>query len=198
MKLLTNGEIHAILTKYAYDVRYKGTYHFTKIAELCDIHVVTLNSILARGWIQEKHRLRISSVLQSIERGEVEFTKDEVRYTDAPRLSPQGKILRLDEWREFAPCSSCGRSKWATVFIRGEVIKEMRVCDNCIPPDQYRFLHLDTNGNRDYKRLTEKESDIGDHPGISLQRLRKRIRVNAERRGGGLPSMLKRRGREGV
>ncbi len=201
MKLLTNGEIHALLTKFAYDVRYKDEdrVQWTKLGELCDLDRGTLDNILERGWVQEKHRLRISTVLLAVDRGEVKFTNTETIYTDPPRLPPQAKLLRLDEWKAFAPCASCAGTKWATVFKRTDEVREFRVCVNCIPPEQYKYLHLDTNGKRDYKRVTENEgNNIGHNQGVPLQRLRERIRVNAARRGGQLPSLLKRRGREGI
>lgn len=194
MKLLTNGEIHAILTKYAYDHRYGKRFPFKRIAELCDMSDETLDRILTRGLVSEKYRLRLSTVLSAIERGDIKF---ETSWTHDPVLvappdgAPQDRIIAADAWRDTL-CRSCANRRWVQAW-RGEM--EMRVCIACIPPEQWPFLHLDKKKKRAYKQkpLTEASANFAHHPRVSLPGLRPSVRVDGGSRRRGVPRLHRKR-----
>lgn len=198
MKLLTNAEIHSLLTKYAFDVRYKGKNRvpFSKLATLCNVSHETLDRILTRGLVTERFRHRISIIFQAIERGEVRFTEKESIYEEPPvvPLPPQGRMVWIDQWDRHSPCRACAGHRWAKAFLSR---REVMVCSGCIPPDQYKALHLDTELKRVYKPMTLSEviaHKLGNNSGIRLPRLRPPIREHGAPGRGGLPSLHKRRG----
>ena len=181
MKLLTNGEIQTLLTKYAYDVRYRKwgeRVPLIQVANLMDVGIKVINSAL-EGRVQERYRFKFSNILHAIERGFVTFDRLEgPKYREIPENlpPPQPRMIWVAQWKASAPCRSCAGHRWAKAYLS---LREVRVCASCIPPDQYKALHLDTELKRVYKpKQTISEYILAkrDNQGIPLSRLRRAVR----------------------
>ncbi len=192
MRLLTNGEILALLNKYAFDCRYTGRnkVQMKRIAELCEVSRDYVDGLVeGKFGFTEKYRHRFSLVLEAIEGGRLKFEHGKPPTLLDQTFGTQGRMVRADEWLDV-PCRYCRKGRWETVW---NGFQEMRVCANCIPPEQYPFLHLDTKMKRGYKRLTERNPDIGGDPRVQVQRLRPPVRVDGRARRRLLPAVRGKR-----
>ncbi len=153
IRLLSDAEIITRLKTYYYGSYHKGPRQvpIAGIARLCGLNEQTLFDAMKRGGVTERNRQIVSTILLMMEEGYIEVKpQGVVNFPDPPAElpPPQDKIVRAEEWQRFAPCRTCSGTQWGEAWNRKQA---MRICLKCVPENQWKALHLDTELNPAYK-----------------------------------------------
>lgn len=144
-RLFDNKEIAVRLSKVA---RSRGPGR-VPVAILCKhlgISRPTYYAIAKGGRVAERSRPVFSIVLGSLEHRTLLFERRRNRWQTirrsppVPLPPPQDKMMRADEWNEWARCRTCAALSWIPALRGG---RPHWVCGRCIPHDQFPYLGLE-------------------------------------------------------
>jgi len=100
-----------------------------RVAELADLHRVTLYRAIFEGRISDETREALSPVLIMLQ--------TDTGAVSRPPGPPQNKMVRSQDWNELSRCSTCGGWQFSPVLMSGA---KWHFCDGCLPPSQYPAL----------------------------------------------------------
>lgn len=123
--------------------RGRGRVPVVSVARHLGLSRVTIYNYIKRGRVPEKRRLWLSVLLADLERRALAFerrkkTWEKIRRTPPdPLPPPQAKMVRAEEWDEWARCSTCAGNSWHHAYHGA---RELIVCARCIPENQFPAL----------------------------------------------------------
>lgn len=106
----------------------------------------TLYKIARGGRVPDRKRVSMVLALHGLEARTLAFVRRRQRWEAVRRLPPdrmpppQDKMMRADEWNEWARCRTCGGSDWLGAFQQGG--RALMVCAACVPRSQFSALGL--------------------------------------------------------
>lgn len=123
--------------------RGRGRVPVASVARYLGLSRVTVYKYINRGRVPEKRRHWLSVLLRDLEHRALSFERrkqawQKVRRTPPdPLPPPQSKMMRADEWNEWAQCSTCASRSWHHAYHGA---RELIVCARCIPENQFPAL----------------------------------------------------------
>jgi hypothetical protein len=134
-RLLSERQIVRALWMYRYDRQRRVP--IKALAEACQLHRSVLYDAMLTGRVSERARAILSTVIGWIADDRLRFRRagqvwePDYRTPPDPLPWPQPRLVRAEDWNEWARCGSCGGWRYTRVTLHGAAA-EYYLCDGCL------------------------------------------------------------------